>query len=201
MKGLSYLQGQLKHYGAQARALLSEIHSALSKTLTDAASNGWIVQMTHAEFRALVDVLERLIEKFDASVAYITARFDAFVSKVVTRVSDSARPKGSYERKNAEGISAATVSVNAGRNRGEVVDKTRLEQDALKKDETCLASSKHCQTEGEPVDMATGAVVDWRTDFWYQDSSHWNYAVSIVPPASVILACWAHSGAVSGICT
>jgi len=45
------------------------------------------------------------------------------------------------------------------------VDKTRLEQDALKKDETCLASSKHCQTEGEPVDMATGAVVDWRTDF------------------------------------
>ncbi|AHE72488.1 hypothetical protein M942_04125 [Enterobacter ludwigii] len=165
VKGLSYLQGQLKHYGAQARALLSEIHSALSKTLMDAASNRWIVQMIHTEFRVLVNALERLIEKFDASVAYITARFDEFVSKVVTRVSDSARPKGSYERKNAEGLSAATVSVNAGRNRGEVVDKTRLEQEALKKDEACLASSKHCQTEGEPVDMATGAVVDWRTDF------------------------------------
>ncbi|WP_332630928.1 RHS repeat-associated core domain-containing protein [Citrobacter sp. ESBL3] len=165
VKGLSYLQGQLKHYGAQARALLSEIHTALSKTLTDAASNRWIVQMIHAEFRALVDALGRLIEKFDASVAYITARLDEFVAKIVTRTSGSGRPKGSYERKNAEGISAATVSVNAGRNRGDVVDKTRLEQDALKKDETCLASSKHCQTEGEPVDMATGAVVDWRTDF------------------------------------
>lgn len=163
--GLSRLKGLIQHYGSQAKALLSEIHTALLKTLTDTASNHWIVRMMYDEFRALVESLGRLIEKFDASVAYITTRFEAFIAKMVTRVSDSARPKGSYGRKNAEGLSAATVSVNAGRNKGIHADSTRREQDALKKDEACLASSKHCQTEGEPVDMATGAVVDWRTDF------------------------------------
>ncbi|GAB7273609.1 hypothetical protein DZS_50080 [Dickeya ananatis] len=55
--------------------------------------------------------------------------------------------------------------INAGSNKGEHPDNTPQKKKAGEDDKECSANSKHCQSEGEPVDMATGYVVDWRTDF------------------------------------
>ncbi|MCL2891252.1 RHS repeat-associated core domain-containing protein [Brenneria tiliae] len=59
----------------------------------------------------------------------------------------------------------AANNVNAGRNKDERPDAAEQQNKADKMDETTCATSGKCQSQGEPVDMATGYVVDWRTDF------------------------------------
>ncbi|ACT07636.1 YD repeat protein [Dickeya chrysanthemi Ech1591] len=234
VKGLTQLQAELRHYGAQAKALLLKIHAALKQVLAESArKNNWIVSMMKDSFSAMIAALEKLIARYDGALAYIESQFKVFIDKVVTRVSGSARKKGSIARdaaaskapspaespsakpaaqsesplaagektagmqagggnngkatsaktdekkntppaakpKNAVGkektrqSSEGTEDITTGSNKGEQPDNSHQQAAAGEKDKTCNANSKHCQNEGEPVDMATGYVVDWRTDF------------------------------------
>ncbi|WOY01253.1 RHS repeat-associated core domain-containing protein [Dickeya fangzhongdai] len=232
VKGLTKLRAELRNYGAQAKALLLKIHAALKQVLAESAlKNNWIVSLMKDSFSAMITALEKLIAKYDSALAYIESKFNEFIGKVVTRVSGSARPKGSIAKaaeapkapahaesqaakpeatttKSGEGKKAETKAdgikegrpvtkksdnaitkaddgkpknavsekkrrapsketedISAGSNKGEQPDSTPQQKKAGEDDKACKAGSEKCQSEGEPVDMATGYVVDWRTDF------------------------------------
>ncbi len=167
VKGLANMRSQLKKYGEDGKQLLLKIHSALIKVLQESAQKGnWIVSVMKDSFNAMVEAIGKLIKKYDEALAFISSKFDEFIAKVVTRVTGTAKPKGSYARKNAKGESEATDSHNAGRAHDDVDgDNAAKKKQAAEKDGECNGTTDGCQTKGEPVDMATGAVVDWRTDF------------------------------------
>lgn len=159
IKGLMELRAQIKTYGQKAKAILQQVIAALKKMLIDPASNRWLIAMMKEQITGIIHALEKLSAKFDASLAYIAAKFDEFIGKVVTRVTGSPRAKGRAE---------VPEGFNAGRNKGEGHDagkppaeKTRAGQ----ADGNNCASTKTCQKEGEPVDMATGFVFEQREDW------------------------------------
>uniref|UniRef100_UPI000532D7A2 DUF6531 domain-containing protein n=1 Tax=Dickeya undicola TaxID=1577887 RepID=UPI000532D7A2 len=77
---------------------------------------------------------------------------------------DSA-PKNDVSEKKTRSSPEGAEDINAGSNKGEQPDSTPQQKKAGEDDKACKAGSDKCQSEGEPVDMATGYVVDWRTDF------------------------------------
>ena len=161
------MRSKLQEYGAKGKKLLQDIHAALIKVLNDSAKNNdWIVSLMKDSFKAMVIAIGKLIEKYDRVLDEIGKMVNEFIGKVVTRVPGSSKPKGSNNLKNANGESAATESHNAGTAKdNEPADSTAKKKQAEEQDKQCTAGKDSCQTEGEPVDMATGAVVDWRTDF------------------------------------
>ncbi|MCS3769585.1 RHS repeat-associated protein [Aeromonas hydrophila] len=159
IKGLMKLRAEIKTYGQQAKAILQQVIAALKKMLIDPASNRWLIAMMKEQITGVIHALEKLSAKFDASLAYIAAKFDEFIGKVVTRVTGSPRAKGRAE---------VPEGFNAGRNKGEEHDagkppaeKTRAGQE----DGNNCATNKTCQEKGEPVDMATGFVFERREDW------------------------------------
>ncbi|MEE3645283.1 MULTISPECIES: RHS repeat-associated core domain-containing protein [unclassified Brenneria] len=74
------------------------------------------------------------------------------------------KPKEAAEKDNAS-VPETANKVNAGRNADERGGTAEQQQRARQADEKNCATSDKCQSVGEPVDMATGYVVDWRTDF------------------------------------
>ncbi|NPE67705.1 RHS repeat protein, partial [Dickeya dadantii] len=206
VKGLTKLRAELRNYGAQAKALLLKIHAALKQVLAESKlKNNWIVSLMKDSFSAMITALEKLIAKYDSALAYIESKFNEFIGKVITRVSGSARPKGSIAKaaeapkapahaesqaakpatpksdnsitkaddgkptsavseKKRRTSSKETEDISAGSNKGEQPDHAPQQKKAGEEDNACKAGSDKCQGEGEPVDMATGYVVDWRTD-------------------------------------
>ncbi|WP_258228804.1 DUF6531 domain-containing protein, partial [Aeromonas sp. HMWF015] len=157
VKGLTKLRSQITTYGQQAKAILLQVIAALKKMLLDPASNRWLIAMMKEQITGIIHALEKLSAKFDASLAYIAAKFDEFIGKVVTRVTGSPRAKGRAEL--PEGF-------NAGRNKGDGHDagKPSVEKTKAGQADGNNCTNK-CQTEGEPVDMATGFVFELREDW------------------------------------
>lgn len=158
IKGLTELRSQITTYGQKAKAILLQVIAALKKMLIDPASNRWLIAMMKEQITGIIHALEKLSAKYDSALAYIAAKFDEFIGKVVTRVTGSPRAKGRAEL--PEGI-------NAGRNKGDgELDKPPTETtQAGQADGNNCASTKTCQGKGEPVDMATGFVFERREDW------------------------------------
>lgn len=158
IKGLTELRSQITTYGQKAKAILLQVIAALKKMLIDPASNRWLIAMMKEQITGIIHALEKLSAKYDSALAYIAAKFDEFIGKVVTRVTGSPRAKGRAE---------LPEGVNAGRNKGDGdLDKPPTETtQAGQADGNNCASTKTCQGKGEPVDMATGFVFERREDW------------------------------------
>ncbi|MDF2400500.1 hypothetical protein GWQ27_03130 [Aeromonas sp. 5HA1] len=158
IKGLMKLRAEIATYGQQAKAILLQVIAALKKMLIDPASNRWLIAMMKEQITGIIHALEKLSAKFDASLAYIAAKFNEFIGKVVTRVTSS--PKSKL-------VDAPPNSVNAGRNTGDRhADKPHADTTQTgQADGNNCAPTKTCQKKGEPVDMATGFVFEQREDW------------------------------------
>jgi RHS repeat-associated protein len=158
IKGLTELRSQITTYGQKAKAILLQVIAALKKMLIDPASNRWLIAMMKEQITGIIHALEKLSAKYDSALAYIAAKFDEFIGKVVTRVTGSPRAKGRAD---------LPEGVNAGRNKGDGdLDKPPTETtQAGQADGNNCASTKTCQGKGEPVDMATGFVFERREDW------------------------------------
>lgn len=158
IKGLTELRSQITTYGQKAKAILLQVIAALKKMLLDPASNRWLIAMMKEQITGIIHALEKLSAKYDSALAYIAAKFDEFIGKVVTRVTGSPRAKGRAD---------LPEGVNAGRNKGDGdLDKPPTETtQAGQADGNNCASTKTCQGKGEPVDMATGFVFERREDW------------------------------------
>lgn len=165
IKGLTSMRSSIREYGAKAKKLLQDIHAALVKVIAESAAKGnWIVSLMKESFDAMVKAMGDLIKKFDQALAEIDSKFNEFIGKVITRFTASSKTKGSYKVKGPDGKPQAMAPQNAGRNADEAADNTAAKQRAAEQDQKTKQCTSKCDTEGEPVDMATGAVVDWRTD-------------------------------------
>ncbi|WP_246743283.1 RHS repeat-associated core domain-containing protein [Dickeya oryzae] len=82
-----------------------------------------------------------------------------------SKATPAAKPKEAASKKKTRQSSEGMEDINAGSNKGEHPDNTSQKKKAGEDDKACKAGSDKCQSKGEPVDMATGYVVDWRTDF------------------------------------
>ncbi|GAB7268520.1 hypothetical protein DZJ_50840 [Dickeya ananatis] len=79
-----------------------KIHAALKQVLAESKlKNNWIVSLMKDSFSAMITALEKLIAKYDNALAYIEAKFDEFIGKVVTRVTGTPRSKGSIAKATA----------------------------------------------------------------------------------------------------
>ena len=166
IKGLSSLRGKLQEYGRQGKALLEKIHAALMKMLAEAGkAGGWLVSLMKQAFAAMVEALSKLIKKYDEAVALISAKIDEFIGMVVTRKTGTPRSKGSHDKKDAHGESQAKESHNAGANKEETPGHEANKQKAKDNNDTNKGDTKDQKQKGDPVDMATGQVVDLKTDF------------------------------------
>ncbi|PWC09288.1 hypothetical protein B4923_20385, partial [Brenneria roseae subsp. americana] len=155
VKGLAKLRGELRNYGAQAKALLQNLIAALKKMLAESqAKGGWMVAMMKDSIVGIIKTLDDLLKKFDAALTEIESKITEFIGKVVTRKSGSARSKSAQNK---------TEDTNAGRSKDEATDAdTKAKDSAQQKDGQLCTTESVCKND--PVDVATGYVVDWRTD-------------------------------------
>ncbi|POE13954.1 hypothetical protein BV918_22315, partial [Pectobacterium odoriferum] len=61
--------------------------------------DGWIVALMKDRFSKMLDYLEQLVKRYDEAIATLEKEFDKFIPLIVTRVSGSPRPKGSFAKK------------------------------------------------------------------------------------------------------
>ncbi|QCR07125.1 DUF6531 domain-containing protein [Brenneria rubrifaciens] len=194
VQGVTRLRGLLREYGKKGKDKLADIRAAMIKALDDAAKKSWLVGVMKQRFSKMIDNLDRLIEGYDEAITTLESKFDSFIPLIVTRASGSALRKGAFAKSAKAPVPRATAEtraasqtpakktpshdpkkpaapperaskVNAGRSKDERPGALEQQKKADEKDKATCATSDKCKSEGEPVDMATGYVVDWRTDF------------------------------------
>lgn len=166
IKGLTELRSKLLEYAKQGKELLEKIHAALKKVVADSAQlGGWIIKLMKEAFTNMVEALEKLIVKYDLAVAEVGGKIDEFIELVVTRKTGTPKPKGSHAKKDANGESLAKEDHNAGVNKEEKPDHEANKEAAGKKNETTERDTSNQERRDDPVDMATGEVVDLKSDF------------------------------------
>lgn len=156
VKFLSTFEKNIREKGKDAIVLLNKIIDGLKRTISNAgsASSSWIIRLMKGTFEALIDIMMKLSKKIDEMIAWICNKVSEFIGKIVTKVSGSPRPKATKK---------PNVEVNAGKNSGDVDDAAaRAKADKLNNQKK---GKEGVCTKGCPIDMATGFVVDWRTDF------------------------------------
>ncbi|GIU51064.1 hypothetical protein TUM4438_39350 [Shewanella sairae] len=154
IKFLSTFEKQIREKGKDAVELLNKIIDGLKRTIANAANSSWIIRLMKGAFEALIDSMSMLSQKMDEVITWISQKVSEFIGKVVTKVSGTPRPKNTTK---------PNVEVNAGKNSGEV-DNAGAKAEVDKRNDE-LPSQEGVCTNGCPIDMATGFVVDWRTDF------------------------------------
>jgi|GEM_PF-1005383 len=154
---VKYLQSfatTIKEYGAKAIALLKQITAGLKKLMANTRSASWIVRLAKSAFQKLTAVMDTLSKKIESSIDWILGHVRRFIGKIANKFSGSSRPKASKNPK---------VDANAGANSGSK-DRSAEQKKADGANTDAPAKEGQC-TKGCPIDMATGNVVDWRTDF------------------------------------
>ncbi|WP_051616352.1 RHS repeat-associated core domain-containing protein [Lonsdalea quercina] len=148
---------KIKSIATEAIALLNKISLAIERILQDAAhsAQSWIVAFAKDSFNSIVRVLKWLIEKFESIVNTIIEKVESFIAKIVTKKPGTALGKGKATK--AEKMTAGATKQESR------AAETEAENAAKKKGDELCTSESTCA--GDPVDVATGYVVDWRTDF------------------------------------
>ncbi|MGI8490943.1 glycohydrolase toxin TNT-related protein [Pectobacterium sp. S5] len=101
---LTGIRSDIRIYADKGKEILKTIKEALDLLVKGVSGErSWIVALMADSFRAMVDVLEKLIAIFTIVTALIEAEFAEFIPQIMTQVIGSARPKGSCE------LSAMTV--------------------------------------------------------------------------------------------
>lgn len=156
VKYLSTFEQHIRKVGKDAIVLLNNIVQGLKNTIANAAqsNSSWIVRLLKDTFDTLVDIMATLSNKLNEMIDWVCQKVAEFIDKIVTKVSGTPRPKGSKRPE---------VPINAGINSGE--QKDLLTQVKVDKANLSQPSKIGVCTNGCPIDMATGNVVDWRTDF------------------------------------
>ncbi|WP_240630220.1 DUF6531 domain-containing protein, partial [Brenneria alni] len=188
VQGVTRLRGLLREYGKKGKDKLADIRAAMIKALDDAAKDNWLIGVMKQRFGKMIDNLDRLIEGYDEAITTLESQFGSFIPLIVTRASGSALSKGAFAKsvkapapRATAGTRAASqtpapvpkktgapekvTKVNAGRSQDTQPGAAEQQKKAGERDQANCANSGNCRSEGEPVDMATGYVVDWRTDF------------------------------------
>ncbi|WP_234932221.1 RHS repeat-associated core domain-containing protein [Pectobacterium carotovorum] len=247
VKGVTELRGLLKEYGKKGKAMLLTMQQALVTAMKASEKDGWIVALMKDRFSKMLDYLDQLVKRYDEAIATLEKEFDKFIPLIVTRVSGSPRPKGSFAKKadapqshttaesraaspssgskseptdaptatkqsdakpggdkgkdqrpkkqspednvphksepskptdaieekpkpkapvekKSQSAPAEAENINAGKNTEKPSGKKGAQAEAQSNDGKTPADSKNSKEKGDPVDMATGAVVEQRTD-------------------------------------
>ncbi|WP_298776316.1 RHS repeat-associated core domain-containing protein [uncultured Shewanella sp.] len=157
---LSGFASKIKEYGNKALDLLNQIIAGLKKALNNAAKSNWIVRLLKDGFDGMIKAMEMLSKKVDEMLDWVAKKVDEFIEKIFTKLSGTPRPKGTKDP--LEPVNAGKADVN--KNTTEVVQK----KDKVKQHNNTAKTDKAEKCKGDPVDMATGNAVEWRTDFTLQ---------------------------------
>ncbi|WP_298771761.1 DUF6531 domain-containing protein [uncultured Shewanella sp.] len=160
IKFLGNFASGIKEYGKKALDLLNQIITGLKKALNNAAKSNWIVRLLKDGFDGMIKAMEMLSKKVDEMLDWVAKKVDEFMGKVFTKLSGTPRPKGTKD---------PLASVSAGK--GDIVNdqqKVLLNKEKSKGQNAKQKTDKATECENDPVDMATGNVVEWRTDFTLQ---------------------------------
>ncbi|NRD72171.1 RHS repeat protein [Shewanella sp. VB17] len=160
VKYLTGFASSIKEYGNKALDLLKQIIAGLKQALANAAKSNWIVRLLKDGFDGMIKSMQMLADKIDEMIAWISDKVAEFIDKVFTKLTGSPRPKGTNN---------PIEPVNAGKddianNNGQVL----INGEKSKNLNNGQPAEKAKKCEGEPIDMATGNVVEWRTDFSLQ---------------------------------
>jgi YD repeat-containing protein len=156
VKFLSDFSGNIKTYSKKALALLDTIIAGLKKMLKEGGANNWVLKLTQDVFNGLVKAIESLRKKLEQIIDWLITQVDEFIGKVVTRKTGTAKPKGT-----------AKVADNQNAGTAKTAKETQVAQAKKKKAEEANenAVSNQQLAKSEPVDMATGKVIEHRQDF------------------------------------
>ncbi|MBA0219712.1 hypothetical protein H0248_20570, partial [Pectobacterium brasiliense] len=98
------IRSDIRIYADKGKKILETMKAALDLLVKGVSGErSWIVVLMADSFRAMVNVLEKLISMFTVVTGLIEAEFAEFIPQIMTQVIGSARPKGSCE------LSAMTV--------------------------------------------------------------------------------------------
>ncbi|RYC37114.1 EndoU domain-containing protein [Pectobacterium zantedeschiae] len=101
---LTGVRSDIRTYAEKGKEILKTMKEALDLLVKGVSGErSWIVTLMADSFRAMVDVLDKLITLFTGVTLLIEAEFAEFIPQIMTQVIGSARPKGSCE------LSAMTV--------------------------------------------------------------------------------------------
>ncbi|AZQ11502.1 RHS repeat-associated core domain-containing protein [Shewanella khirikhana] len=152
VKFLKNFTNKIKSVAKDALALINKIIDGLTRAVKNGAH--WIFRLMPESFQALITAMRDMAKKLEAQIDWVCKQVDEFLGKVVTRLTGTPRPKN-------------TPKPQVGLNAGKDVKPARSEATAAKVDESNKArpGENGVCTNGCPIDMATGFVVDWRTDF------------------------------------
>ncbi|WP_299490925.1 RHS repeat-associated core domain-containing protein [uncultured Shewanella sp.] len=160
VKFLTGFASKIKEYGQKALDLLNQIIAGLKKALNNAAKSNWIVRLLKDGFDGMIKAMEGLSKKVDEMLDWIANKVDEFIEKIFTKLSGTPRPKGTKDP--LAPVNAGKADVN--KNTTEVVQK----KDKVQEHNNTAKTDKAEKCKGDPVDMATGNAVEWRTDFTLQ---------------------------------
>ncbi|WP_411571411.1 DUF6531 domain-containing protein, partial [Pectobacterium cacticida] len=150
---------KINEVAKEAINLLNKVITAIEAMINNATSSAksWIVAFTKNSFSAICGVIKKLIDKFKEIINKIKEKVNEFIGKIITRKSGSTVGKGAATKPEIK-VADKTPSDVGG-------TPGHSSSQAQKADGKSCSTSNHCQSKGEPVDMATGYVIDWRTDF------------------------------------
>ncbi|BCV62866.1 RHS repeat-associated core domain-containing protein [Shewanella algae] len=152
VKFLNSFADKIKDAGAKALELLQQIIDGLKLALVNGGH--WILRLMKEAFGSLIDIMVSMAGKLKEMLDWVCNKVKEFIGKVVTRLTGTPRPKKTEHPE---------VDLNAGKD-AQIRDMSgpTAEVDASNQ---ALPGAKGKCTNGCPIDMATGHVVDWRTDF------------------------------------
>uniref|UniRef100_UPI00358DC368 DUF6531 domain-containing protein n=1 Tax=Pectobacterium odoriferum TaxID=78398 RepID=UPI00358DC368 len=103
-KWLTSIRSDIRQYAAEGKALLETMKKALDLLVNGVSGErSWIVTLMADSFRAMVDVLDKLITLFTSVTILIESEIAEFIPQIMTQIIASSRPKGS------SGLSAMDV--------------------------------------------------------------------------------------------
>ncbi|MDP2571933.1 RHS repeat-associated core domain-containing protein [Vibrio penaeicida] len=152
VKYLSNFGSKLQEYGKKAVDLIDKIIAGLVQALKDGAS--WIIRLMKDAFQGMIDAMRKLSEKVADMVSWLTNKVKEFIGKVVTRVTGTAKKKGSANK---------AENTNAGANRDGNNGQGNSDKSSDANDKQSCNSDGPCVDD--PISTATGKVIEQRDDF------------------------------------
>ncbi|KHN52383.1 DUF6531 domain-containing protein, partial [Pectobacterium fontis] len=148
----------IKNKCDEAIALLERIELSLKLALKMAFEKGkgnWIIAWTEDAFSGVIETIRRFIQRFRSAVDDIIREIKIFIGKVVKK--DSGTALGKNDKDVSEKFIADKTPPES-----DYPDKSKKKAESQEQDNNLCTSESVCKND--PVDVATGFAVDWRTD-------------------------------------
>ncbi|WP_221885971.1 DUF6531 domain-containing protein, partial [Pectobacterium polaris] len=158
VRWLLEIVGTIQKKYQEAIDLLERIEKSLKLALEMAKTSGkgnWIIAWTADAFSGVIRTIRMFIQRFRDAVDNIIREIKIFIGKVVTRDSRTALGKG--DNTVPEKFLAKKTPPES-----DSPHQPQSQAEAHEQDKGLCTSNSVCKND--PVDVATGFAVDWRTD-------------------------------------